>query len=109
MEGTHISLVRDYSDYADIEYVSICDFVIFGDPAPLHVEQREVSVKVDETLSITIPHIELGKSESQQIMLELKQGTVQDGINVSIQNDIKSSTVSVLVTDDKLARIEKSF
>ena len=48
LEGSYISLIRDYSDYADIEYISICDFAIFGDPI-YFVEQREEMVTINQS------------------------------------------------------------
>ena len=50
LEGSYITLVRDFKDYQDIESISICDFAIFGEPAPLYIykEQRTESARVKQ-------------------------------------------------------------
>ena len=48
--GEYVSLVRDFSDYSDMEYLSICDFAIFGEAAVLTIDSMTIDLKVYESV-----------------------------------------------------------
>ena len=42
--GNYVSLIRDYSDFPDMESISICDMPIFGDPLTFETMSFEINV-----------------------------------------------------------------
>ena len=60
-------MIRDYSDYPDIISITICDFAIFGDPAPILIDYRDFTAKFNQPLEVTMAHSELETYSGQRM------------------------------------------
>ena len=83
-QGEYVSLVRDFNDYSDMEYISICDFAIFGDNIQnILIEPISYSMIIGEPLSITILHANYATEEVPQIYIRSRKETVPERVTIN--------------------------